>query len=177
VPPAALTPERLEALARAIHDDYVRRRSAGSAGSVVADDAALAPWEQLPEPLRASNRAQAADLAGKLERLGYDVVTAPPDAAHPDAAPLVFGEADIEALARDEHRRFVDERLASGWHRGPQRDPATRTSPTLVGWDELSEDERDLDRDAVRLIPALLAGAGLAVVPRRREAGQPPDAR
>jgi len=34
-------------------------------------------------------------------------------------------------------------------------------------WEQLSEDVQDLDRDAVRLIPSILAAAGYAIVSQR----------
>ena len=173
-----MTSEAIEDLARLVHEDYLRRRGSGGhaaggpgAGMTASGtggdpasgagdgDPALAPWEELPEALRASNRAQAADIVRKLASLGLEVVPAGVAGGHA----LVLDDEQVEQLGRDEHRRFVEERLAAGWRLGPQRDPVARTSPTLVGWDELSEPLRDLDRDAVRLIPRLLEQAGLAV--------------
>ena len=40
-------------------------------------------------------------------------------------------------------------------------------------WEELREDVRDLDRDAVRLIPSVLSMAGFAIVPLNGRAGPP----
>ena len=33
----------------------------------------------------------------------------------------------------------------------------------LVAWDELGEDRRELDREAVRAVPDVLAAAGMAI--------------
>ena len=44
------------------------------------------------------------------------------------------------------------------------KDPERRLHPLLVGWDELSEPDRDLDREPVREIPAMLARAGFRIV-------------
>ncbi len=146
-------------LARAIHDDYVRRRE----GSLPADDPALRDWDALAEPLRASSRHQAADIERKLASIGCEARPAPEVAGEPvDLEP-----EEIEALARLEHFRWVEDRLRQGWSLGTSRDVAGKRSPYLVPWNELSEDVRDLDRDAVRLIPRLLADSGLRIVRHR----------
>ena len=67
-----------------------------------------------------------------------------------------------EQMAEMEHGRFVQERIQQGWRLGP-RDPAKKTSPYLVDWEELPADPREYDREAVRAIPALLARIGFEV--------------
>jgi hypothetical protein len=146
-----------ERIAQALHDFY-RRTMATSGG------ASAAPWDALPDSLRASNRAQAADIATKLTRTGFIVV--PDDGAPPDH----FTSSEIDLLGSLEHGRWVDERRASGWTDGP-RDPVAKTSPHLVAWDELDETTRDIDRDFVAALPDLLADAGLHV--RRIAPGRP----
>jgi hypothetical protein len=76
--------------------------------------------------------------------------------------PVDFTRAEIEELAELEHERWMHERLAAGWARGP-RDDAARTHPSLVPWDELDEPEKEKDREVVRTIPELLASAGLTI--------------
>ena len=151
-----------EILARAAHRDYVRRRLAQ--GADLANDPALSAWDDLPESLRESNRAQVADIPAKLSAVGYEL--APTEDWDSDL--FSFPPEQIETLARMEHKRFVEERLRAGYRYGP-KDTAAKLSPYLVPWEQLPEDIRDLDRDAVRLIPSLLAAAGYAIVSRRRE--------
>jgi hypothetical protein len=147
-PPAEEEPW-IEPVARAIHDHYRTARGTGSTG------ASTRPWDELDERLRRSNRAQAADLALKLASIGCRIVPA-------DAPTRIdgFTAAEVEDLARQEHDRWVDERAAAGWRLGPRGD---HTSPDLVGWDDLPDDRRELDREAVRAIPAVLAAAGMGV--------------
>jgi len=160
--PAALPAETVGRLARLVHEDYLRRRRAG-AGGVPADGEEQSPslqdWDELPEALRASNRAQVADIVPKLAQLGYEVVPASEPAAHP----LELTEEEVERLAQAEHRRFVAERLAAGRALDPNLLPEPGEPTDLIDWEELSQPVRDLDRDAVRLIPRLLAAAGLGV--------------
>ena len=147
----------IERLAQAIHERYRRSR----AGRTPAADASLAPWSDLEESLKASNRGQAADLVPKLRAIGCVVVPAGA------AGEFAFRPDEVEQLAEREHLRWVADRLASGWTQGAERDPGRRVTPYLVAYRDLPEDVRELDRDAVRSIPGLLLAIGLTV---RRDA-------
>ena len=149
-----LAAERLETVARAIHEGYRRDQ----AGPKPAEDPAMAEWDDLPEHLRESNRAQAAGIFQKLRALGCTV--------HPvrdrEVELMVFSDAEIERMAEMEHDRWVAERRADGWTPG-ERDPLAKTSPYFVNWDDLPEEVREWDREAVRRIPELLAGVGVEI--------------
>ncbi len=153
-------PSEADVLARAIHEDYVRRRKGD--GSLPHDDPALRSWEKLDESLRASSRDQAVDIARKLASIGCESVRS----EEGRSGAVEFEPDEIEMLARMEHLRWVEDRLRQGWHLGPRRDVAGKRSPYLVPWDELSEEVRDLDRDSVRAIPRLVAELGLSIVRR-----------
>ena len=155
-----LAPDEADVLARAIHEDYVRRRKAD--GSLPHDYPALRCWEKLDESLRASSRDQAVDIARKLASIGCEAVLSEKGRS----GAVEFGSDEIEMLARMEHLRWVEDRLRQGWYLGPRRDVAGKRSPYLVPWDELSEEVRDLDRDSVRAIPRLVAELGLSIVRR-----------
>lgn len=153
--PAVLLDTTVERIARALHDSY---RSTAAVG-----DPAAAPWERLPESLRASNRAQATHLAEKIRRTGRTLV--PDDGDRPDR----FTEREVDELGELEHERWTAERLAAGWTPGP-RDPHARTSPFLVPWEQLDDEVREIDRRFVRALPEILAETGLVlrrVGPRR----------
>jgi RyR domain len=90
-----------------------------------------------------------------------------------DADPVELTGEQVEELARREHDRWQDERRQAAWRYGPVRDAHAKLSPYLVPWDELTEDVRNLDRDAVRLIPTVLARAAYAGIPRPGQAGPP----
>jgi voltage-gated potassium channel Kch len=152
--PAVLLDSTTERVARALHDSY--RRAAPP------DDPSAVPWEQLPEQLRRSNRAQAGHVADKV-RATHRVLL--PDDGEPADA---FTEDEVDGLGRLEHERWVEERRAAGWTAGP-RDPERRTTPYLVPWESLSDEVREIDRQFVRALPGILADAGLVV--RRRGRG------
>ena len=147
-----------ESTARAVHADYVRRER--DAGRTVTENPSMAAWDDLPEHLRESNRRQADDIVRKLREVGMTIVPLDDWAAEPD----MFTPGELEQLAIGEHDRWVRERTDLGWKYAPgPKNVERKTSPYLVGWDDLAEDIRDLDRDAVRAIPALLAAAGLTM--------------
>lgn len=152
--PAAIADALREALGRAVHEEYRRERFLNEPEG----DPSLASWEQLPADLRASNLAQADDVASKLERIGCKIV--PAGASGEPAAPT---PEETEELAQMEHGRWVAERLLSGWTYGESRDPAHKKSPDLVPWSALPEKTKDLDRQAVQRIAQLLEGVGLSV--------------
>jgi hypothetical protein len=73
-------------------------------------------------------------------------------------------DAEVESLAIAEHDRWLTERISHGWTFGEVRDEVAKTHPSIRPWCELSEAERDKDRDAVRDIPLVLADFGLRLV-------------
>lgn len=62
-----------------------------------------------------------------------------------------------------EHQRFVEERLRQGWRTGSSKDAKKKISTTFVPYDELSEEEKDKDRNTVRTIPEFLAKVGYQI--------------
>jgi hypothetical protein len=119
----------------------------------------MEPWERLPESLRESNRRFADGVGAKLAAAGCAVVPAP--LIDPLGDLFGFTDADIEELAREEHDRWMRDLLRDGWRRTTgEKDPKRKLHPLLVPWKELSEADREKDRDAARLIPLMLAQAG-----------------
>lgn len=145
-----------EILAQAIHEAYVHAQRA--AGESLQINPSLAPWEELPEDLRESNRRQADHIGRQLRDLGYRVAPL----TDWDADLLEFTPNEIEAMARAEHERFVQERLEAGWTPGV-KNLVRKTNPSLAPWADLSLPEKEKDRATVRRLPGFLAQAGLQV--------------
>ena len=152
-----MEPELRERIARAIHEQYVRDQ----AERKPTDDLALANWPELDSELQASNRQQADHVLAKLERLGYAVV--PRSSARDPVVSLPPDE--IERLAESEHRRWNLERLLGGWTWAPERNVRRRRTPHLGAWNDLPDDVKEIDRQAVRAIPRNLEAAGLQIAP------------
>jgi len=145
-----------ETVARALHDAYLRQVHSTD-GFDPAKSTNARPWDELSERIKEDNRAQARHLASKMASLGADIRLS----QRWDDPLFDLDEQEVEALARMEHERWVEARLAEG----PRRSTAAALAedPDLAPWDQLPEDRRDIDRAFVRALPSILARAGLSV--------------
>jgi voltage-gated potassium channel Kch len=159
-----------DTIARAIHEDYLRNQI--MAGQTPETNKSVKPWEKLEEMLKESNRNQAVHIRDKLRSIGCDIV----GFYDWEETRFTFRPEEIETLAEGEHQRFVDERLRMGWKPGPAKDAVKKTSPFLVPYADLEEKIKELDRSAVRALPAVLARADLRIV-RLPKPGQSVSAR
>ncbi|MDX1934972.1 MAG: RyR domain-containing protein [Capsulimonadales bacterium] len=64
-----------------------------------------------------------------------------------------------ELLARNTHEVWARQRLSEGWRYGPKRDDTRKEHPCLIPYEELSEIEKEYDRntamETLRMITAL----------------------
>lgn len=147
-----------EILARAIHEDYVRRER--ESGQTPETNPSMVPWDKLPESLKESNRLQAGHIRLKLEAVGCGLEPL----IDWDAELFSFDPGEIELMAEMEHARWYAERVAEGWtYAPPPKDERRKTSPYLVPWKDLQENIREFDRATVRGLPAFLARIGLKI--------------
>jgi hypothetical protein len=148
-----------EALARARHEDYVRRETELG---VTPGEGSLVPWKDLPPALKESNRRFAGGIWKKLRAGGCVVVPAPLGGRNEHG--FAFSAEEVDALAPGEHERWMDDLIYDGWRltSGP-KDPGRKLHPKLKDWEELEEADRERDRDAIRAIPRLLNRVGYEV--------------
>jgi hypothetical protein len=166
------TPEAIlrgthEVLARGLHEAY--RHQQAALGHTAATNPSLVGWDELPDDLRESNRAEADGIFRHLAALGYTLIPL----ADWDAAFFRFPEEEVEPLAQMEHKRWMEDMERRGFKPtdGP-KDVAARLHPALRPWTELAESERTKTRANVRELPATLAQAGFQIV-RLPHAGGP----
>ena len=63
-----------------------------------------------------------------------------------------------ERLARNAHDVWATQRLSGGWRWGATRDDARREHPSLIPYEQLSDSEREIDRQvALETIKTILA--------------------
>ena len=63
-----------------------------------------------------------------------------------------------EQLAKNTHDIWARQRLADGWKYGPKRDDAKKEHPGLIPYEELSESEKQYDRNtAMETLKAITA--------------------
>ncbi|MGW3493826.1 RyR domain-containing protein [Streptomyces sp. NPDC001020] len=147
-----------EMMSRAVHEAYVRRQVRERAAGVETSGTFVA-WDELSEDLRNANRNQVLSYGQKLAELGC--VLMPRDG---QAAPFSLDDDVEERLAQAEHLRWMNDRLRAGWSYAQVRDDSALHHPNLVPWSELSEADREKDREVVRGMGAVLADAGFDVV-------------
>ena len=92
------------------------------------------------EAQREANYAQASHYAIKVRAAGLDSKT---------LTKASWAAIDVECLARMEHERWMAMKWYAGWEHDVTRDDAARRHPDLVPYDQLSEDVKKHDRNAV----------------------------
>jgi hypothetical protein len=142
-------------VAKLTHAEYRSKQPA----SRLDRDPACAPWDRLLPVFRASNRAQADDIANKLAMIGLRV-----ERLDAGGKRLELTEKQIQLLAEMEHGRYVVDRLRAGWQLG-DRDANRGRSPYFVPWTELTTQERYWDVSAVETIASALQSFGYGVAP------------
>jgi TrkA-N domain/RyR domain len=148
-----------EVIARAKHEEYIRDELAN--GGSVEENPSMRPWGELEESMREDNRKFADGIGEKLTATGCVLV--PMALRDPDEPPFSFTDAEVESLARQEHERWFQAKLADGWRFGRPRDDERKLHDQLVPWEELDERNRDRDRDPVRQLPEMLELTGFRI--------------
>lgn len=74
-----------------------------------------------------------------------------------------------EALAKNAHDLWAQQRLAEGWKHGPQRDDAKKLHPCLVPYVELPESEKQYDRAAAMGTLKAILALGFRIEKSRHE--------
>ncbi|GAA1810788.1 hypothetical protein GCM10009682_35470 [Luedemannella flava] len=154
--PVLIGEDLVERLARLIHEHYVARSRAAGDGP---RDSELVDWEHLDPERRRANRDQAHDIGSKLLAIGCVVVP------RVDGGPLFqLTEDEIDQLAALEQQRWKEDKELAGWQYGDDRDDEGRRSPYLLDWWDMPEGARRKDRDAIRVLPDILADGGFEIV-------------
>lgn len=152
-------------LARAIHSSYQQKmRTPGKTDKQGLDislfhtpgvqvNQFLTDFEDLPEDIKYSNKDNAYHIPTKLLSIGYKI-------RHVEKGfkPLTLhlNRQEIETMAKVEHIRWSWDKRLNGWIYGKIKDNSKKTHPGLLPFEELTESEKEKDRELVRLIPALL---------------------
>ena len=147
-----LDKEQIEAIAKAIHENYRRNNP----GSQYAKE-----WKDLPEDIKQTTRDQANAFAEHIEFLGMKI-KAKGTIVNPIAQ---LTDEQIEALAERIHHIWLKSKHDDGWMYSRTRNDAKKRHNLLVGYDELDEREKEKEKDRAiaREILPLLDKAGFGV--------------
>jgi len=161
-------------LARAIHSRYrheVTKQSASSQKKTYFNwlhspgnnlNTGDTDFESLPEEIKHSNLDNAFHIPTKLLAIGYNI--RPVERGYKPAT-LNLSEEEIEVMAKIEHIRWCWDKILHGWFHGEIKDPKKKFHPSIIAYEELSEAEKEKDRELVRMIPALLKDIGYEAYP------------
>lgn len=147
-----------ELVARTIHEEYVGLQK--KAGATPETNPSIRPWDELPRRLKESNLRQVEDIWKALH-----IVNCAIGLSTNSREPLfVFTNSEVEFLAEREHERWMQERVKKGWIYHRVRNDQERIHDCIVPWEQLPEDQREKDRNAVRALPGVLAKVNLKII-------------
>lgn len=75
-------------------------------------------------------------------------------------------EAIIEIIARSVHEEWMRGRIAQGWRYGKVRDEEFKTTPCIVPYEELTEQEKEYDRTTARATIKCIIDNGFDILKR-----------
>ena len=139
-----ITGKEQDKIAELIHNDYLQQQK-----ETVASESARYKtlWEDLLEDARDANRAQADHMIFKLAQAGKK---------SGEFQDVAFRADQLEGLAKAEHQRWNAHRKINGWQYGAVRNDVKKLHPSIVDWENLSESEKQKDRDTILRIPILI---------------------
>jgi class 3 adenylate cyclase/tetratricopeptide (TPR) repeat protein len=79
----------------------------------------------------------------------------------------------IERLAENTHDVWAQHRILSGWKYGPHRDDSSKEHPGLVPYNELTESEKEYDRNSSLETIKLLSALGYTIEARGQQEATP----
>jgi hypothetical protein len=123
------------------------------------NDPAMAPWEQLSEELKESNRLVADRIPKELEAVNCGFFL---DVKEKQEL-MAFKPEEIECMAKIEHACWLDDKINAGWKHGLIKDDKAKIHPHLIEWTDLPEDIKEIDRELVKSIPEKLASLGYVI--------------
>lgn len=119
-------------------------------------------FDDLPLEIKQSNLDNAYHIPTKLLAAGFGIR---PFRKGYRQAVLHLSDEEIETMARVEHIRWCWDKILNGWYYGRVRDDRKKLHPSIVPYEDLSESEKEKDRELVRLIPGLLHDIDYEVYP------------
>lgn len=140
-------------IARAVHARYLHEIMKQAGGASGTKKSGVTEFDDLPADILQSNIDNAVHIPTRLLSVGYRIR---PVRKGYKARVLHLDDVEVETMAKVEHLRWSWDRRLNGWTYGKVKDAREKRHPSLVPYDELSENEKEKDRGLVRLTPAIL---------------------
>ena len=153
----------IESIAQKIHENYNDRELERHPEKPLE----YPTWDGLPDTLKYSNVRQAQTYQEKLSLIGCYYGSSP--LSEQDSMVTAFTKEEIELLAEYEHILWCEERKQNGWTYGDTKDVSRKITPFLIPYEELTEEDKQKDRDTVVIMLPIIEETGMHVY-RKNEA-------
>jgi hypothetical protein len=117
------------------------------------------PWEELSTEFKLSNLNQAGSYREKLSLIKCEMALKDENRK----AVTVFTEDEVLLMAKQEHRRWINEKTEDGWVYAEVRNDGKKHHDCLIEWDKLSEEVQNWDKEPVRNMIEILDKVGYGV--------------
>jgi hypothetical protein len=141
-------------IAQKIHEHYIEKKRETGVIKPTAED-----WKDLSMKFKLSKFDQARSYSKKLRLIGCkaELMDLSKDAL------TVFTKDEELIMAKQEHDRWMQEKLDDGWNYSTVRDNNKKLHDCLVQWEQLSEDMKNRAKELVRNIIPILQSQGYCV--------------
>ncbi len=168
-PPDVLSDEQVDVMAAAIHRTWSGLVT--KAGEETPD--ARLVLEELPEFRRASNRAAARRMIEILDTVNLKLEPGPFETAGDREWVRRKLEYHLELLAEAEHKGWMQWHLDQDWVYGRERNDEARIHDCLLPYADLSEYQKNKDRNTIRHYIQFAETAGMRIAPAGELPPQP----
>lgn len=136
------------------------------------------PYEELPEFMKEDNREAARRIGNVLGLAGLILVPREDHSWNEEEQAEIRDviEQSLEVLAEGEHDGWVESRLRHGWRPGPKKNIEAREHHLLKPYAELSEKEKNKDRDSVHNYVDIIADTTFRITVERGQGSHNPSA-
>ncbi len=130
--------EDLESVGQVLHENYRKKYKDSPQGRK--------KWDECDDHYKYDNISQARHLFNAIASYGYIALGENSD-IDPRYIPVAsIDDEFIEDFGREEHDRWMSNKIQDGWTYGETRDDDKRLHPLIVDYDDLPEYEKDKDR-------------------------------
>jgi hypothetical protein len=173
--------ETVERMAKVAHrvnfelQEALEEKKRAASGEAGTNSLSMIPFEQLGADKQEQNRGQVRDIPAKLALAGCTIVR-----TREGDRPFVFTPETLDLLASKEHTRWLRLKVSEGFSYADETDGDNRLHKCMLPWrkgelsdyagfadrlgpEELSQEEKDKDRAAVKGIARILNETGYTV--------------